>query len=56
MAGRPIPGDEGEKYFPRGFKSSHMGPAFLVGKGLAQAEKDEDQIREIMRCDATVST
>ncbi|THY00825.1 hypothetical protein D6D03_06254 [Aureobasidium pullulans] len=56
MAGRPIPGDEGEKYFPRGFKSSHMGPAFLVGKGLAQAEKDEDQIREIMRCDATIST
>ncbi|TIA01144.1 hypothetical protein D6C82_04019 [Aureobasidium pullulans] len=56
MAGRPIPGDEGEKYFPQGFKSSHMGPAFLVGKGLAQAEKDEDQIREIMRCDATNST
>lgn len=55
MAGRPIPGDEGDKYFPQGFKSSVMGPAFLAGKGLAQAEKDEAEIREIMRPDATIA-
>ncbi|CAD0083273.1 unnamed protein product, partial [Aureobasidium vineae] len=55
LAGRPIPGDEDDKYFPQGFKSSVMGPAFLAGKGLAQAEKDEEQIREIMRPGVTIA-
>ncbi|CAD0107687.1 unnamed protein product, partial [Aureobasidium uvarum] len=55
LAGRPIPGDEGDKYFPQGFKSSVMGPAFLAGKGLAQAEKDEEQIRETMRPGVTIA-
>ncbi|KAH0284001.1 hypothetical protein M436DRAFT_74095 [Aureobasidium namibiae CBS 147.97] len=54
-AGRPIPGDEGDKYFPQGFKSSVMGPAFLAGKGLEQAEKDEEQIQHIMRPDVTIA-
>ncbi|KAH0278767.1 hypothetical protein KCU91_g2218, partial [Aureobasidium melanogenum] len=55
LAGRPIPGDEGDKYFPQGFKSSVMGPAFLAGKGLAQAEKEEEEIRQIMRPDVTIA-
>jgi hypothetical protein len=55
LAGRPIPGDEGDKYFPQGYKSSVIGPAFLAGKGLEQAEKDEEQIREIMRPDVTIA-
>ncbi|KAI5206207.1 hypothetical protein AUEXF2481DRAFT_35405 [Aureobasidium subglaciale EXF-2481] len=55
LAGRPIPGDEGDKFFPQGYKSAVMGPAFLAGKGLAQAEKDEEQIRNIMRADATIA-
>jgi hypothetical protein len=54
-AGRPIPGDEGDRYFPQGFKSSVIGPAFLAGKGLVQAEKDEKKIREIMRPDVTIA-
>ncbi|KAI5261092.1 hypothetical protein E4T47_09517 [Aureobasidium subglaciale] len=55
LAGRPIPGDEGDKFFPQGYKSAVMGPAFLAGKGLAQAERDEEQIRNIMRADATIT-
>jgi hypothetical protein len=54
-AGRPIPGDEGDKYFPQGYKSSVMGPAFLAGKGLEQAAKDGEQIRHIMRPDMTIA-
>ncbi|KAI4730291.1 hypothetical protein E4T49_01917 [Aureobasidium sp. EXF-10728] len=55
LAGRPIPGDEGDKYFPQGFKSSVMGPAFLAGKGLAEAEKDGERIREIMGPGVTIA-
>ncbi|KAI5244938.1 hypothetical protein E4T43_03502 [Aureobasidium subglaciale] len=55
LAGRPIPGDEGDKFFPQGYKSAVMGPAFLAGKGLAQAERDEEQIRNTMRADATIT-
>ncbi|KAI4843621.1 hypothetical protein E4T44_06646 [Aureobasidium sp. EXF-8845] len=54
-AGRPIPGDEGDKYFPQGFKSSVIGPAFLAGRGLEQAAKDEEQIRQIMSPDVTIA-
>lgn len=32
-----------------------MGPAFLAGKGLEQAEKDEEQLRHIMRSDVTIA-
>jgi hypothetical protein len=55
MAGRPIPGDEGDKYFPQGFKSSVIGPAFLAGKGLEQAAKDGEQIRQIMAPNVTIA-
>lgn len=33
MRGLPLPGDEGEKYWPRGYKIEQIGPDIMRGKG-----------------------
>lgn len=33
MLGRPLPGDEGERYYPRGYRIEDVGPRYFEGKG-----------------------
>ncbi|KAK2750318.1 hypothetical protein FQN57_003798 [Myotisia sp. PD_48] len=36
--GRPLPGDDGDKYFPNGFDTADVGPKIFVGKGREHFE------------------
>jgi hypothetical protein len=56
MAGKPIPGDEPEKYMAKGFKAEEVGPAFLKGKGVEEMGRDVDKIGRIMRPDVTMES
>ena len=33
MMGLPVPGDEGDKYWPKGYKIGELGPESMRGKG-----------------------
>lgn len=33
VLGRPLPGDEGEKYYPHGYRIEDVGPRYFEGKG-----------------------
>ncbi|KAE8404993.1 67 kDa myosin-cross-reactive antigen family protein [Aspergillus pseudonomiae] len=33
LLGLPLPGDEGEKYYPKGFDTAELGPKYFEGKG-----------------------
>ena len=43
MMGLPLPGDEGGKYWPRGYKIQDVGPRFTRGSGgdFVKAEKEK---------------
>ncbi|KAI9928448.1 hypothetical protein MW887_002493 [Aspergillus wentii] len=36
--GLPLPGDEGEKYYPHGYRLEDLGPRYFEGKGRAQID------------------
>lgn len=33
VLGRPLPGDEGERYYPRGYRIEDVGPRYFEGRG-----------------------
>lgn len=37
--GRPLPGDQGDKYYPRGYYTPDVGPKYFEGKGRAALEE-----------------
>ena len=39
MMGLPLPGDEGEKYYPKGYRIRDVGPDNMRGKGLKRFEE-----------------
>lgn len=39
LVGRKLPGDDGNRYAPEGYKFTEIGPQSLKGKGLDQMEK-----------------
>ena len=43
MMGLPVPGDEGGKYWPKGYKTQDVGPKFTRGKGgdFVKGEKEK---------------
>ncbi|KAE8144953.1 hypothetical protein BDV25DRAFT_165681 [Aspergillus avenaceus] len=41
--GRPLPGDDGDKYFPMGYDTLEVGPRHFQGKGRATTEKYVEQ-------------
>jgi hypothetical protein len=43
--GLALPGDDGDKYHPRGFLTSEVGPKNFFGKGQAVVEKEKSRIR-----------
>ena len=45
--GLPIPGDEGEKYCPNGYKVSEVGPE-KAAKGFGNERAKVEKMREVM--------
>ena len=42
--GLPIPGDKGDKYWPRGYKIHEIGPESMRGKGEAYARESKEKL------------
>jgi hypothetical protein len=45
--GRPVPGDEGDKYYPSGYNISDVGPKYFEGKGRKELEETMEQFKEV---------
>ncbi|KAI9928851.1 hypothetical protein ASPWEDRAFT_348221 [Aspergillus wentii DTO 134E9] len=43
--GRPLPGDEGGKYYPQGYHTENAGPKSFEGKGLPYLEKTVEEYK-----------
>ncbi|EED22461.1 conserved hypothetical protein [Talaromyces stipitatus ATCC 10500] len=44
LQGLPLPGDDGDKYFPQGFNTLDVGPRHFQGKGRTQMEQYRSQL------------
>ena len=44
MMGMPVPGDEGEKYWPNGYSIEEIGPASMRGKGAEYTQKSREKL------------
>lgn len=44
LMGLPIPGDEGDRYWPQGYKIHELGPDFMRGKGADYAKESRPKI------------
>lgn len=42
--GRPLPGDEGWKYYPGGYLIGEMGPKRYEGKGKGEVERTRERL------------
>ena len=42
--GLPVPGDEGDKYFPGGYKISEVGPDAMRGRGIGYREASKERL------------
>ncbi|KAK2858369.1 hypothetical protein FQN49_004800 [Arthroderma sp. PD_2] len=45
LLGRPVPGDEGDKYFPNGFNPPDVGPKRFLGKGKEYLEQTKKRLQ-----------
>jgi hypothetical protein len=43
--GRPVPGDEGDKYYPAGYSIPDLGPKNFEGKGKKQLEETLEEMK-----------
>ncbi|CAI7631841.1 unnamed protein product [Penicillium bialowiezense] len=43
--GRPVPGDEGDKYHPKGYDISNLGPKAFEGKGGKKLEETLEELK-----------
>lgn len=43
--GRPVPGDEGDKYRPSGYHISDIGPKYFEGKGQKAIEETMEELK-----------
>ncbi|KAJ5561442.1 hypothetical protein N7535_004091 [Penicillium sp. DV-2018c] len=44
--GRPVPGDEGDKYYPNGYTIADVGPKYFEGKGKKQLEETLEELKQ----------
>ena len=44
--GRPVPGDEGDKYYPSGYNIPDVGPKHFEGKGKKELEEMMEHLKE----------
>lgn len=45
MLGRPVPGDEGDKYYPHGYRIADVGPRYFEGKGTKALEETMEELK-----------
>ena len=45
--GLPLPGDDGNTYFPQGFKVDEVGPRSLSGRGATFAEEAKEKVTKM---------
>lgn len=45
--GLPVPGDEGDKYFPKGYKTVEVGPNTFQGKGGEEVKEEVERLRRV---------
>lgn len=45
MAGRPLPGDQGDRFKSQGIKTYEVGPKSVEGKGVAECDAEMASIR-----------
>lgn len=43
--GRPVPGDEGDKYYPSGYHIPDVGPKYFEGKGRKQLDETMEEMK-----------
>ncbi|KAJ5917400.1 hypothetical protein N7466_010954 [Penicillium verhagenii] len=43
--GRPVPGDEGDKYYPTGYHINDIGPKYFEGKGQKAIEQTMEELK-----------
>ncbi|KAJ5733999.1 hypothetical protein N7493_002785 [Penicillium malachiteum] len=50
--GQPLPGDDGDKYYPQGYSTADLGPKYFEGKGRKEVEMIKEDIRaqRVGRC------
>ena len=46
LLGLPLPGDDGDTYYPNGFSIPELGPNVFVGKGMAAADATKARLRK----------
>lgn len=46
LLGLPLPGDEGEKYYPRGYTIPEVGPDIVAGKGAKNAKETVAELQK----------
>ncbi|KAJ5559229.1 hypothetical protein N7535_009457 [Penicillium sp. DV-2018c] len=44
--GQPLPGDDGEKYYPKGYLTQDLGPKYFEGKGWKEVEFIKETLRQ----------
>lgn len=45
--GLPVPGDEGDKYFPKGYIIAEVGPKGFQGKGGEEVKETVERLRRV---------
>lgn len=46
VLGHPLPGDEGDKYYPKGYYIPEVGPKYQEGKGIEQMKEMRKRLHE----------
>ncbi|KAJ5120992.1 uncharacterized protein N7515_008953 [Penicillium bovifimosum] len=44
--GQPLPGDDGDKYYPKGYRTQDLGPKYFEGKGWKEVELIKETLRQ----------
>ncbi|KAJ5782013.1 hypothetical protein N7457_003787 [Penicillium paradoxum] len=44
--GQPLPGDDGDKYYPKGYHTHDLGPKYFEGKGWKEVELMKETLRQ----------
>ena len=45
--GLPMAGDNGDKYFPKGYKIVELGPKIFQGKGREEVKEGVEKLRRV---------
>ncbi|KAK9558625.1 hypothetical protein V6Z88_004925 [Aspergillus fumigatus] len=45
LMGLPLPGDDGDRFYPRGYYTPDVGPKYFEGKGRKSLEEIKEKLR-----------